>query len=343
VSRVITALRSDAAQIALYAVIAVVLTTLISTKAIGSYIGLSIGVASVYGILVLAVSLLAGWAGIPSFAHAGLLAVGAYAAAFGSRNGWSFEQTVLIAMAITAALGAALGFIGSRFSELYAGLLTIAFALIVLEVINNWSEITGGDEGRPVSSLTSITGAVFFASSQPAIVLAIVVFVVCLAIAVVARRLTLRLRTSAAKSHTVAARSIGISPPMQFTLAFAVSGAFGGLAGVLFGLTSGFVSPDSFSLNFAALIVAAAVLGGFGSVAGAIVGGAFMSLASVLANSIGVNQQLIEGIVLIAVLLLLPLGLVPSLNRLARRLLRRFRVGAGLAPQTAALARGAEE
>ena len=97
------------------------------------------------------------------------------------------------------------------------------------------------------------------------------------------------MRLVAAKSHPAASRSVGIAPELQTALAFAVSAAFTGLAGVFLGAMTGFVSPDPFSLSFAVTVIAAAVLGGIGSVAGAVVGGAFLCLAPTLAQWIGVQ------------------------------------------------------
>ncbi len=74
----------------------------------------------------------------------------------------------------------------------------------------------------------------------------------------------LRMRLVAAKSHPLAARTIGIAPEAQSALAFAASAACTSFAGVLLGLITGFVSPDPFSLGFGIALVAACVLGGVG-------------------------------------------------------------------------------
>lgn len=98
---------------------------------------------------------------------------------------------------------------------------------------------------------------------------------------------------------------------------------FAALAGVLLALVVGFVSPDPFSLALAIALISACVLGGAGTLLGAVVGGAYLTWAPTVAESAGVAQPILQGVVLIAALLFLPGGVVLFLGRTARRLLRR--------------------
>lgn len=304
--------------------LAVVLLVIVHGELIPAYQTYSVALAATFTVLVLSVGLLAGWAGVWSVAHPALLAIGAYTAAYGSAHGWGLEATVLAAMALAGICGAFLGFAGARFSVLYIALLTLAFSLVTLEVINRWTSVTGGDQGVPVLELRSVLGlGSLGGGSAEAIDAAIVTAGVMLTVAALARPMGLRMRMVAAKSHPMAARSIGIAPEAQTALAFGASGAAAGLAGVLLGLITGYVSPESFSLVFGINTIAAAVLGGIGTIAGAVVGGAFMAWSPTLAGDIGVSQMILQGGVLIAVLILLPSGVVPAVARLGRVVLGR--------------------
>ncbi|WP_433503002.1 ATP-binding cassette domain-containing protein [Pseudonocardia halophobica] len=303
----------------------------LATTAVGALVALliteysafALGLAAVYGMLVLAVSLLAGWAGVWSFGHPALLAVGAYAAAFGSTHGWPLELTLLAAVGLAAGAGALLGFVGARFSHLYVALLTLAFGLVVVEVVNRWTSVTGGDEGALVGDLVSVTGLELPAAGRGAVVGAVIAFGVCLALAVAARSSALRTRMVAAKSHPVVARTVGIAPEAQSALAFAASGAVTGLAGVFFALLSGFVGAESFGLHLSVLLLAATVLGGVGSIAGCVVGAAFIAVLPSVAAGVSVSQPILQGAVLVVMLIFLPAGVVPALGwLLARRVPR---------------------
>ncbi|MEU6146191.1 ATP-binding cassette domain-containing protein [Streptomyces sp. NPDC047081] len=316
--------RSLLARAALGPAAGAVLMVFMASGAIPAYQMYSVGLAAVYAIVVLSVGLLAGWSGIWSVGHPAFFAIGAYFAAYGSGHDWPLEVVILGAVATGAALGAFLGYAGARFSVLYIALLTLAFTMVTLELINRWSSVTGGDQGVPVLQLRSGLGlGTVLGGSTEAQYLAVGAAAVVLALAVPAAASGLRMRLVAAKSHPLAARTIGIAPEAQSSLSFAVSGACTCFAGVLLGLLTGFVSPDPFSLNFGISLIAACVLGGVGTIVGAVAGGIYLTWNPSLSSAVGLPQPVVQGIVLIAVLLFLPGGVVPFLAKPARALLRR--------------------
>ncbi|MFI5798978.1 ATP-binding cassette domain-containing protein [Streptomyces sp. NPDC051677] len=316
--------RSLLARAALVPAAGAVLMAFMASGAIPAYQMYSVGLAAVYTIVVLSVGLLAGWSGIWSVGHPAFFAIGAYFAAYGSGHDWPLEAVVLGAVATGATLGAFLGYAGARFSVLYIALLTLAFTTVTLELVNRWSTVTGGDQGVPVIELRSALGLGTLAGGgADAQYLAVGAASVVLALAVPAAASGLRMRLVAAKSHPLAARTIGIAPEAQSSLSFAASGACTCFAGVLLGLLTGFVSPDPFSLTFGISLIAACVLGGVGTVLGAVAGGVYLTWNPSLSSAVGLPQPVVQGLVLIAVLLFLPGGAVPFLARLVRRVLRR--------------------
>ncbi|MFF4503450.1 ATP-binding cassette domain-containing protein [Streptomyces sp. NPDC001401] len=320
--------RSLLARAALGPAAGAVLMAFMASGAIPAYQMYSVGLAAVYTIVVLSVGLLAGWSGIWSVGHPAFFAIGAYFAAYGSGHDWPLEAVVLGAVATGAVLGAFLGYAGARFSVLYIALLTLAFTTVTLELINRWSSVTGGDQGVPVVQLRSALGlGTLLGGGTEAQYLAVGAAAVVLALAVPAASSGLRMRLVAAKSHPLAARTIGIAPEAQSSLSFAVSAAATCFAGVLLGLLTGFVSPDPFSLAFGISLIAACVLGGVGTIAGAVAGGIYLTWNPSLSSAVGMPQPVVQGLVLIAVLLFLPGGVVPFLAKPARSLLRRVRRG----------------
>ncbi|MFE5173545.1 ATP-binding cassette domain-containing protein [Streptomyces sp. NPDC056634] len=300
---------------------AVLLILVLHSGVVPPYQAYSVGLAAVYTVLVLSVNLLAGWAGIWSIAHPAFFALGAYFASYGSTHGWSLEVVVLGAAGCAAAFGAFLGGAGARFSMLYLALLTLAFTMVSLEVMGQWTDVTGGDQGIPMEKLHSALGLGTLSSAgTQAQYIAVGVAGVALAVGALARPSALRMRLVAAKSHPLAARSVGIAPEAQSALAFAVSAVFAALAGVLLALVVGFVSPDPFSLALAISLIAACVLGGAGTLVGAVVGGAYLTWAPAAAETVGVAQPILQGVVLIVALVFLPGGVVPFLGRALRRL-----------------------
>jgi branched-chain amino acid transport system ATP-binding protein len=152
-----------------------------------------------------------------------------------------------------------------------------------------------------------------FPSSDAAIYVVVGTLGLCLAAAEAVRRSSVRMRLVAAKTHPVVARTIGIAPEAQSAIGFAASAAVAGLAGVMLGLVSGFVSPETFSLVLAVNLIAASVLGGTGSLIGAVLGGAFLAWAPSMASSMSIAQPYLLGGLLIFSLIFLPEGVVPAL------------------------------
>lgn len=316
--------RSLLAKAALGPAAGAVLIAFMASGAIPAYQMYSVALAAIYTIVVLSVGLLAGWSGIWSVGHPAFFAIGAYFAAYGSGHGWSLETVILGAVVTGTVLGAFLGYAGARFSMLYIALLTLAFTMVTLELVNRWSSVTGGDQGVAVLQLRSSLGLGTLAGgSTESQYLAVGAAAVVLALAVPAAASGLRMRLVAAKSHPLAARTIGIAPEAQSALAFAVSAAFTTFAGVLLGLITGFVSPDPFSLNLGIALIAACVLGGVGTIIGAVAGGAYLTWNPSLSSAVGLPQPVVQGLVLVGVLLFLPGGVVPFLSAPLRSVLRR--------------------
>ncbi|PBC46465.1 branched-chain amino acid ABC transporter substrate-binding protein [Rhodococcus sp. ACS1] len=290
----------------------------LSSGLVPGYQMYTVGLAAVYGLIVLSISLLAGWTGIWSIGHPAMVAIGAYATAYGSSHGWGLAFTSVVAVVLCALLGGFLGFAGSRFSVLYVALLTLAFTLVILEIIGAWKSVTGGDQGVPVETFETALGDLV-PSSDEVTYLAVGILGLAIAVSVFLRRTTIRMRMVAAKTHPLAGRSIGIAPELQSSLGFAISAGVAGLSGVLLALLSGFISPEGFSMVFAVNLIAATVLGGTGSVIGAVLGGAFLASAPTLASSLSIDQPYLIGGVLILTLLFLADGIVPTAGKLLRR------------------------
>jgi branched-chain amino acid transport system permease protein len=116
------------------------------------------------------------------------------------------------------------------------------------------------------------------------------------------------------------ASSLGIAPRRIQTIAFAISGAVGGLGGMLLALVLQFLSPDTYFVNIAFTMIAAVVLGGSYHWVGAIIGAAVFTALPVVAQAIVPHfQEVANGIVLLLIMIFLPRGLVdPRAIRLRR-------------------------
>jgi branched-chain amino acid transport system permease protein len=122
------------------------------------------------------------------------------------------------------------------------------------------------------------------------------------------------------RENEAVAASMGVSPYRTKVLAFTVASIFGGASGFLYLAAVQYTSPETLSFGHSITLLAAMVIGGAGSIAGSLIGGAYYVLVPLLTNAIDPSfTTASQGAILLLVLFLLPEGLV-SLPRVVRRL-----------------------
>jgi len=272
----------------------------------------------IYAIVGLGLMLLSGFTGLFSIGHAAFLGVGAYTEAVLISHGWPFPLALVMAAALSAAVGVVVGLPALRVKGIYLGIATLAFGFIVEEVLARWESVTGGNAGISVKkpamfgwTIESGTGFYFL----------------CLLIAIIATLAILNLLRSptgrafvAIRDSEISAQSMGINLARYKTLSFALSAAFAGLGGALYAHKLTFISPDQFNILQSIDLLLMIVIGGLGSVHGAFLGAIFLiSMPQLIALSKGWLpdaigqapglQGVVYGIVLVAFVLFEPLGL----------------------------------
>jgi branched-chain amino acid transport system permease protein len=247
---------------------------------------LGIILVSVYfAILALAWNLLAGYTGQFSLAPAAFAMIGGYATAL-----LDFYWKVPLALGIPAAIvatglfGLVLGKLVLNLSGPYLSLTTLAFAEIARVVVSNSNELTRGDQGMHVATLTDSRVAYYY------IFLAALVAVLAFIYWLLKGRLGRFMM--AVRDDPVGAESRGIDVVRVKMIAFCVSCAICGLAGSLYGTFSQLVSPELGLLQQTGLILSMVVIGGMGSLSGSILGAVLIYLGSEWLRGFG-NIQLI--------------------------------------------------
>jgi len=279
----------------------------------GYHQGLATKVA-VFLIAILGLDILTGYTGQISIGHGAFMALGGYTTAILSHDHHTnLILTLPLAFAITFACGIVVGIPALRFAGVYLALVTFALAVSVPQFALKFSKFSGGSNG--ISTSHSVTHTWLYAVSWGTA-----------AVLYLGAWLLLRGRTGrafrAVRDSELAAASAGVSLPIFKTLAFGVSAAYAGVAGSLFVLyVNGFAQPNEFGVLLSIEILVGAAVAGLGSLWGVIVGALLVGLLPEISSSvplIGSNhgQDVVFGLIVVAVMLLLPTGFAGLLGRL---------------------------
>jgi branched-chain amino acid transport system permease protein len=248
--------------------------------AVPSYL-VDVSLVFIYGLCGLSLMVLAGYTGLVSLGHAAFLGIGAYAHVFFLQDlGLPWVVSVALAAALSAAAGVLVGLPALRMTGVYLTIATLAFALIIQEVFTRWDRVTHGLKGRPVDK--PVIFGVSFASD-------IAFYFLCVAVLIAGLWLTanvLRAPTGRAwvaiRDSEIAAQSMGVHLARYKTMAFAYSAGLMGAAGALFAHKIGYLAPDIFSVLLSIQFLLMVVVGGLGSLHGALYGAVFVAILPVL-------------------------------------------------------------
>jgi branched-chain amino acid transport system permease protein len=337
-----------------YALVAVVVLFFIGfPTVISSFLASEWTQAIVLAIAIMGLNILVGFSGQLSLGHGAFMALGAYTSAILAHHyKLDYLVTIPIAGLLTGAVGFLFGIPALRLSALYLALATFALAVVTPSLIKR-PAITGGVQGIVLiqpdppqfakDTFAVITGTVMTSDQwiyYITLFCALVLF--WFAWNLVRRRPGRAMR--AIRDGEVAAAASGINIAGYKTLAFGISAFYAGIAGSLFGLGTGFVSPDTFPVALSIQLLVGAVVGGLASISGPLLGAIFAYFLPIESNQWVPSQSWIPdqiastvknagpavsyGVVLILVMIFAPNGIVGLIGGGYIALRRRLR-GAG--------------
>ncbi|MEO1395194.1 MAG: branched-chain amino acid ABC transporter ATP-binding protein/permease [Cyanobacteria bacterium J06634_5] len=276
-----------------------------------------LGMVAVTTMVSVGLNVLAGLSGQISIGHAGFFAIGAYAGSLLLLEAeWHFGLALVMAAIAAAGTGVALAGPALQVSGPYLAMVTIAFGIIVERVLIEWVSLTGGFGG-----LSGIPKPILF-GLQPALRESVLLVIVLAFLSVVSFALLKRhpwgKAFQAVRDDAIAAAAVGLNPLYVKVMAFAVSAALTGLAGVFFAVIVGFVSPDSFTFHRSILFLLAVILGGIGTAEGAFIGALILVILPEFLHDFADYQLLVFGSLLLLTLRLAPDGVMSLFHRWAK-------------------------
>jgi ABC-type branched-subunit amino acid transport system permease subunit len=315
------------ARVPLVALVAGAIVVLLFPFVVGSntYVLHLLIVAQLYAVLALALNFQLGSANIPNFATGASYGIGAYVSALLAINfGLSFWLTLPIAALAATLFGFIIGIPSMRTRDTYLALVTIAFGVVVQQLLNNF-EWTGGPNGLvgiPAPSLFGHSFAdplVVFGYKLPSQANFYYLSALLVVVAIItAHRLhgsRIGLAWNALRADEIAARAQGINVAWYKVLAFAVDAFLAAFAGTIYAFYVSYISPDNFTFLVSVTIMTMVIVGGMDNIFGVIVGAFLLTILPEKLRAFSDYRLLFFGVVIIGFLMIRPQGLFPQRMR----------------------------
>lgn len=294
---------------------------------------------AVYWILIAGLNLVVGFTGQLSIGHVGLLSIGAYAfAILAGKAGLNPYLAMAAAGAVGGVCGLLLGLPSLRLPGFYFAMATMAFALIVNEIVMAHPDLTGGGIGLPGPLFPKPfdTPAGFY------YLVALLALLVTWLSWNIARRMWGRAFISI-RDNPVAAQAVGVPVLRGKLVAFVFSGVSAGVAGAVFASLQSYITPDTFVFELSLFFFVCIIIGGRGSLVGPFLGTAVLTALPEFVAPLAKLGNLFYGVLLLAVVLVVPEGIGRLLEMVGERLRPRVVHREPVKPDLPRLARALQE
>jgi branched-chain amino acid transport system permease protein len=297
-----------------------VLVAILSIK-LNAFRDYQIAEIAIYVTAIAGLTILTGLSGQLSLGNGAFMAIGAYVTALVLEHlSWPFVAVLVIAAAATALAGAVVGVAAARLRGPYLAGATLLLGVTLPYVASAWPGIFGADQGlNVIYTAPGFLGANFPLTRWQAWVCSAVALVTLVLLANLGRSRVGR-NWRAVRDDEVAAALAGVNVAMARILAFVVSATCAGMAGALLAIVTGLVAPGAFTITLSIALLTGAVIGGLGTLPGAVWGSLVIVLVPTYATDVATSHGLSSsvasnipvaayGVVLILVMLVFPRGI----------------------------------
>ena len=304
-------------------VVAVLAVVGVGAPHAGPYLLLLTTKSLIIAMLAMSTDLLLGYTGLPSLGQAAFMGVGAYFAAivanrYGLGLGCDFALVLAGGALVGAILAALFGLLAVRATGVYFLMITLALGMVVWGVVYKWTSLTGGDNGMNLT--TSPTCGVGLQDPTNYFYLSLAIFVLVLGSLYVLVNSPFGRSLLGIRESEVRMRILGYNTWLHKYLAFIISGACGGIAGVLWAHLNHIVSPEVAILGTSVDALLMVILGGPGTLVGPAIGAAIIVFLREYLSTLITWWLYVLGAVYILTIYYLPEGLmgIPEYIRNAR-------------------------
>jgi branched-chain amino acid transport system permease protein len=288
-----------------------------------------------YAIFALGLNILAGYAGLVSLGHAGLFGIAAYVNANTLQHGFGHFPAIVFAIATGMLSTALFAFLSLRSSGIGFIMITLALGEILWGLAYRWISITGGDNGINVPSRPELFGF-SLSDANTFYYVTMVVFLICLVMVAIFIRSPLGAALMGTRDQPRRMNALGYHVWAIRFWACMFSGLLTAISGVLFVYYTQFISPQTLALTASAEVLLMVIAGGAGTLFGPVVGAILVVVVKSVVSGFIERWNMLLGFVFVAIVILMPEGLVPGTARLWRlafsRRARKAEAGVEAAP-----------
>lgn len=276
-----------------------------------------------YAIFALGLNILAGYGGLVSLGHAALFGVAAYGVAYTLEIGFGHPAAILIALAVALASTAFYAVLSLRLSGIGYIMITLAIGEIVWGLAYRLVAITNGDNGITVHGRPEPFG---FSLSTPIAFyyITFVFFLLALIVTAIFVRSPLGAALMGTRDQPRRMTALGYHVWAIRFWASMFSGLLAAVAGILFVYYNQFISPQTVTLTASAEVVLMVIAGGSSTLLGPIVGAALVVIVKNVVSAYITRWNLLLGAIFVAIVILMPEGIVPGSVRLGRAAWQRL-------------------
>src|SRR5215471_1551762 len=270
-----------------------------------------------YAIFALALNVLVGYAGLVSLGHAGLFGVTAYATAYMLQLGFGHPMAIIIALVISLISMAIYAVLSLRSTGIGFIMITLALGEILWGLAYRWISLTGGDNGLNVKTRPEPFGY-SLADVNTFYYSTLIVFLLSIAAMTVFVRSPLGAALKGTRDQPRRMNALGYHVWAIRFYACMFSGLLTSISAILFVYYTQFISPQTLALTTSAEVLLMVISGGAGTLLGPIVGAALVVVVKTVVSGFIERWNFLLGAIFVAIVILMPEGLVPGSARLWR-------------------------
>ncbi|KAA9025779.1 branched-chain amino acid ABC transporter permease [Niallia endozanthoxylica] len=271
----------------------------------------------ILAVFAVSLNLLVGQTGLVSLGHAAFFGAGAYATGIVAANvNANVFLTIFVGMLVAAVLALLIGFLSIKAHGFYFLMLTLACSQILYSIIYQWTDVTGGSNGLSGISTPVLFGS--FALSNPVFIYYFILVVFGILLVIINRLLhsPLGYVFIGIRENEQRMKSNGYNTVFYKNLSFLIAGTLGGLAGSLYVIFNGFISPTDVYWTMSGSVLIMVLIGGAGTLWGPVIGAAFIVLMETIISSYTENWMMIIGLIFILFTIFAPKGIVGILENI---------------------------